>query len=267
MEDVAILYICTGNYAKLFQQFYRSARENFLPFLSKHYYVWTDQNIGEYDENEVSVLPLSFEKWPAATLKRYSVFLSIKDILLEHKYIYYCNADLNVREEVGEEILPDDNHPMVGVQHIQYHGKQFLMSQMRENTEKNVFSHAYIDEDLMPYTYIFGCFNGGRSKEFIEMSETIAEWTEDDLSKGIIPVWHDESYLNAYRIQHPDLFKILPVEYSYPDLCGVRGYEMPKIYKLHKHAFFESSTFRDYVEQLPYQFIKDNWQTFMNADL
>lgn len=254
MEDVAILYICTGNYSKLFQQFYQSARRNFLPALSKHYYVWTDQDIGDYDEREVSIIPKAFQKWPAATLQRYFDFLTIKDILLEHKYVYYCNADLNIREEVGEEILPDDNHPLVGVQHIQFDKPQLLMGELAANTEKNVFSHAFIDPICFPYTYIFGCFNGGRSKEFVEMSETIAGWTADDYARGIIPVWHDESYLNAYRLAHAELFKVLPVEYAYPDLCGVKGYDNPKIYKLHKPSFFESANFRVYTDSLPEQF-------------
>lgn len=263
MEDVAILYICTGNYAKLFQQFYESAKKNLLPHLSKHYYVWTNENIGEYDEGEVSVLPKEFKPWPASTLQRFCDFLTIKEILLEHKYVYFCNADLNIFQKVGDEILPDDCHPLVGVRHIQYDGKNLLKTQLIQNTEKNVFSHAFIDEAEMPYTYIFGCFNGGKSKEYLVMAETIAEWTLDDSSRGIVPIWHDESYLNAYRIQHPELFKLLPVQYAYPDKCGVDGYDDIKIYKIHKASFFESFDFRDYIDELPRQFLKERWETLM----
>lgn len=252
MEEVAILYICTGNYAKLFQQFYQSAKKNFLPDHTKHFYVWTDQNLGEIDLSEVSIIPKHFEQWPAATLQRYKDFNTIKKILLEHKYVYFCNADLHFYREVGDEILPDAEHPLVGVQHIQYDKPQLLMYQLLQNTEQNIFSHAYIDKEEFPYTYIFGCFNGGYSKEFMEMSTIIEEWTDDDYSRGIIPIWHDESYLNAYRMEHPELFKVLPPDYAYPDLCGLNGYN-PIIYKIHKPSFFACNDYRDYTKTIANQ--------------
>lgn len=259
MEDVAILYICTGNYPKLFPQFYESARENLLPSLTKHYYVWTDCDLHDYydyDESEVSVLPTPYEAWPAATLFRYRNFLRIRDILLEHKYVYFCNADLNFYREVGEEILPDESHPLVGVQHIQFDKPQLKMREMLDNTEKNVFSHAFINPDDMPYTYIFGCFYGGFSKEFVEMSETLSRWTDEDYANNIIPVWHDESFLNAYRLDNPELFKILPVQYAYPDLCYIDGYDDIKVFKVNKNAFFNCSDYREYTKNLENQFNK-----------
>lgn len=264
MEEVAILYICTGNYAKLWQQFYESAKKNFLPKHSKHFYVWTDQDLGDIDTDEVSIIPKFFEKWPAATIQRYKDFNTIKSILLEHKYVYFCNADLHIYKEVGDEFLPDEEHPLVGVQHIQYDKGQLLMHQMWENTEHNIFSHAYIDEEDMPYTYIFGCLNGGFSKEFMEMSEVIAEWTEDDSSRGIVPIWHDESYLNAYRLEHPELFKVMPADYAYPDMSGVKGYD-PIVYKLYKQAFFSSNNFREYTANLENQH-KTNIDLFFSDD-
>lgn len=249
MEDIAILYICTGNYAKLFQQFYQSARKNFIPSMTKHFYVWTDQDLGEIDMDEVSIIPKQFKPWPAATIQRYKDFNTIKQIILEHKYVFFCNADLNITEEIGEEILPDDEHPLVGVRHIQFVKEQYKFHELWQSTEHNVFSNAYIDDEEIPYIYVFACLIGGRSKEFIEMSEVIEKWTDEDSAKGIIPVWDDESYYNVYRLRHPELFKLLPPEYAYPDMSGIKGYE-PKIYKIYKPAFFACTDFRIYVDSL-----------------
>lgn len=243
------MYICTGNYARLFQQFYTSCLENFLPEHSKHFYVWTNENIGEYDENIVSVIPKQFEEWPAATLQRYSIFNTIKDILLSHKYVYFCNADLHFYEKIGEEVLPDEEHPMVGVEHIQFVKEHLRIKDIYENTEHNIFSNAFIDDCDIPYTYIFGCFNGGTSEAFMAMSETIAKWTEEDFSKGIVPIWHDESYLNAYRLENPSIWKLLSPDYAYPDMCGLTGHN-PKIYKLSKKDFFLSNDYRTYLGDL-----------------
>lgn len=265
MERVAILYICTGHYRKLFQQFYDSAEKNLMPGVSHHYYVWTDDgdDIGEYDREKVSIIPKEFKEWPAATLMRYHDFLMIREILEEHENVFFFNADMNIFAPVGEEILPDAEHPLVGVQHIQYDENQLLITQQRENTEHNVLSNAYIDPMLIPYTYIFGCFNGGTGRAFMKMAETIAKWTDEDLAKGIIPIWHDESYLNAYRIEHPELFKVLPVQYAYPDLCGLKGYTDIKIIKLDKDAFFESSEFRNYTNNLAEQFERERTESIL----
>lgn len=266
MEEVAILYICTGNYKKLFQQFYDSVEQNFLPGHTHHYYVWTDSpELGEYDESKVSIIPKEYKKWPAATLMRYHDFLSIREILLSHRYVYFCNADLNIYAPVGDEILPSAEHPLVGVQHIQYDKPQLLLHQLAENTEKNLFSNAYIDPCEFPYTYIFGCFNGGLPGPYLEMAETIARWTDEDLRHGIIPVWHDESFLNAYRLEHPDIFKVLPVQYAYPDLCGVKDYDDIKIIKLDKESFFETKNFRDYMGNLGEQFARDRLAGILKA--
>ena len=40
------------------------------------------------------------------------------------------------------------------------------------------------------------------------MCDTISQWIEDDLRRGVIPRWHDESYLNKYCLLNKHLCNI-----------------------------------------------------------
>ena len=59
-------------------------------------------------------------------------------------------------------------------------------------------------------------FWGGKTKEVLKLSKELEKRTNIDLKKGIIPVWHDESYLNKYFIEHKkDVYTYNP-SYAYP---------------------------------------------------
>ena len=63
--------------------------------------------------------------------------------------------------------------------------------------------------------YYQGCFNGGRSIEFMKMSNILANNIDKDLNNDIIPLWHDESQLNWY---YKDLAPLtLPCNYIWPE--------------------------------------------------
>ena len=62
--------------------------------------------------------------------------------------------------------------------------------------------------------YFQGCVWGGKKSAFHALVTTLAKLVRDDLQKGTIPIWHDESYLNFYLAQHP--CKALPPTYAWP---------------------------------------------------
>ena len=68
-----------------------------------------------------------------------------------------------------------------------------------------------------------GAFNGGRSKEFLQMCEQLSKNTHEDLENNVIALWHDESHLNKYIINRR--YKTLPCNYSYPEGWNIEEYK------------------------------------------
>jgi len=48
----------------------------------------------------------------------------------------------------------------------------------------------------------FGAFWGGITSEILKLCNTIRANIDKDLEKNIIAIWHDESHLNRYFIDH-----------------------------------------------------------------
>ena len=105
--------------------------------------------------------------------------------------------------------------------------------------DRNPKSLAYI-----PYgdgnNYYAGGFNGGRTKNFLEMSEVIADRVNRDLENGVIALWHDESHMNRYLVDNPPTLD-LPADYCYteavlmnPNWWEVSKHCKPKILALEK---------------------------------
>ncbi len=79
-------------------------------------------------------------------------------------------------------------------------------------------SNAYIEKKSLT-CYVQGCFYGGGSGRFLEMIQLLSSWTKEDFANGIIPIWHDESYLNKYVNLNIGKFviKLISPAFSYPE--------------------------------------------------
>lgn len=206
---IAILYICTGKYDIFWQEFYQSCEKNFLLNCQKEYFVFTDAN-HIYAENTASIHKI-YQKnlgWPGNTLFRYHIFLKQKDTLKKYDYIFFFNANMKFLQVIDENILPESG--LMVVQHPGYYKTE------ADNLpyDRNAKSLAYI-----PYgtgkVYVCGGFNGGKTKDFLTLIETIAENTEKDYEKGIVARWHDESHINKYILYQK--YVLLSPAYAYPE--------------------------------------------------
>ena len=76
MKKVAVLYICTGKYSILWKEFYESFEKHFLPDCKKEYFVFTDADKIEYEDNNSSIHRIAQEalQWPYSTLLRFHMF-------------------------------------------------------------------------------------------------------------------------------------------------------------------------------------------------
>ncbi len=217
-KRIALLSINIGNYIKYWPEFYLTAKKNFLAEFDRHYFVFSDHDHIEFEtENDVSLIHQENLGWPGNTLYRYHMFLGIEEQLKEYDYIYFANANLIFTKRVWVEILPEKDQKYVFVRR----DRPYLINEKRQPYEDNPHSTAYVDytsNDL----YVRGGFNGGIGDAFIQMCKSIRDNIDADDKKGIVAVWHDESHITRFAIDHRNEAKILSPGYLYP-----QGWVMP----------------------------------------
>lgn len=228
---IAILYICTGKYEVFWKKFYKSSIKRLIPDYSKDYYVFTDAvSIYKEEQKNVHKIEQRCLGWPYDTLMRFHMFLQIEEELNTYDYIFFFNANSYIpRKITAQEFLPEKEH-LLFVQH-----PGMYRSNPEEFTfERNPESRAYIPMGE-GRVYVCGGINGGRSDEYLKVIRELKYRIDEDLSKDIIAVYHDESQINRYVYENEG-YKLLPPSYCYPE-----GWKMPfpkKIIILDKSKYF-----------------------------
>lgn len=217
MLRVGLLVIATNKYLRLAQALYYSMQRFFLnePGIERRMYLFTEQPpfpgpVHVYQQHE---------PWPGMTLKRYEIFYNHFSLLTEMDYLYYCDADMLFVDRVGREILGD----RVATLHPGY------WNSPRQSLpyETNPISRAYVAPTEGVHYYAGG-FNGGRSNDFMELARQISVNVRNDLNNGYIAVWHDESHLNRFLINHPPTVVLSP-SYCFPEAAWAQNLPFQRI--------------------------------------
>lgn len=247
-ERVAVLYIGLGNYICLWKNFYISAERHFLLDTYKEYFVFTDSDEIYADEMEnVHKIYQMNMGWPGNSMLRFSFFNSIKSRLLEYDYTFFMNANIFCNQLILEEEFLPREEDLLFVQHHGYYNK----SNIEFPYERNPDSEAYIAYGEGNF-YITGGINGGKSAEFLKLSEELAILIQKDIENGIVAVWHDESFINKYALK-VSRYKLLSPSYFYPELLGSWALDFErKLIALDK---------RKYFDVLNLKIDKNEWQT------
>lgn len=210
---VAILYIGIGKYIEFWRGFYISCEKHFLVGEQKEYYVFTDEE-KVFAEDKIHRVFQEDLGWPGNSLMRYSFFVKIFDQLEEFDYIFFFNGNILFLEDISkEEFCPLDDS-LVVVQHHYFVNK--LNIDYPYEREQN--SSAYIPMGEGQY-YVCGGLNGAKAPVFIEFIQTLYKRIEQDCKKGVVAIWHDESHVNRYILDYPNI-KLLPPSYCYPELVA-----------------------------------------------
>lgn len=196
---VAILYVCTGLYSQFFDGFYKSAQKFLLVDSEKHYFVWTDNDHLADGLNNVTIIHKDCQGFPADSLFRFEMFLQAEEQLRTYDYIYFFNANAEIKQTIGLEILPDETGLAMGI----WPKKHKYMLSAFYPYERNRKSLAYVAPFGSDYTYFMGGLNGGTAEEYTKMIRTLSRNIRDDYNRGIIAKVHDESHINAYLRKHP----------------------------------------------------------------
>ena len=221
MKKIGILYICTGPYAKLFKEFYKTFYQHFLKGQAEFkFYVWTDSDeiIGSDD---VIIYPHKYAGYPWDTLLRYEMFLEAKNDFADRDYLFFFNANALFLEDVGEEILPSTEDELVAMNWHIYNNISFL-----QPYEMDKKSTAYIPPFTPPFRYYSGQFNGGTKVEFLKLIETCAKNVRIDMQNGLLAKSLDQDYLNHYLHDHK--CRDFPADYMMPQEWVKQG-QRPRI--------------------------------------
>jgi histo-blood group ABO system transferase len=197
-HKIGLLTVATGKYLQFIPPLISSARTHFCKNHEVTFFVFTDGCLDE--AKDLVVLPHKRYGWPLDTLFRYLAYWNHRQDLASMDYLFACDADMLFVNEVGDEILSN----RVGTLNPGYVGR-------RGDYEVRPQSTAYVGPHEGEF-YFAGGFYGGKCTSFFDMLSNLLNLASIDLNKGIIAVWHDESYLNRYFIDHkPSL--VLPRAY------------------------------------------------------
>ncbi|MFG1497424.1 family 6 glucosyltransferase [Saccharospirillum sp. HFRX-1] len=218
--NVSVFYVAIGNYIDFWSDFYKSCETNFLPGVSKQYFIFTD-NVGAFSnsalESSLTVTGVHDLGWPLNTLLRFRYFQMVRSKALESDYCFFFNANAYINEPISlEEILPN-GYELVGVIHPGYRNRRkFFLPYERKN--KNSTAHV---GQFGGTHYYQGCLNGGFSKAYMALVSSCDSSISFDLRSNYIARAHDESHLNKYFLENKPYS--LPINYAMPEEWGCDG--------------------------------------------
>jgi hypothetical protein len=230
---VAIAFIGTSKYLNFLPNYYEKIHENFLPNTDKTFLVFTDGE-GEFPE-DVKIYQQEHLEWPYITLTRFEILNKAKEEIAKHDWLVFLDADTLVVNKILEEDFFSDK-PLFGVWHPCHNLGMPPHNKIPGAFETNPLSLACVDMSIgsYPLVYYQGCLWGGKTPEVLNMIDELESRVKKDLENDVIAVWHDESHLNKYFIEHKDQVNILPPEYAYPEVfAGYCDFD-PKIVHLAK---------------------------------
>lgn len=229
---VAITFIGTSKYLNFLPQYYEKIHDNFLPNSEKTFLVFTDGE-GDFPE-DIKVYPQEHLDWPYITLTRFEIINNARDEILKNDWLVFLDADTLVVDKVLEEEFFTEK-PLFGVWHPCHYLQMPPHNKPPGAFETNSKSLAYVDfQKDVPTVYYQGCLWGGKVPEVLEMIDELQDRTNKDLKNDVVAVWHDESHLNKYFIEHKDEVHILGSQYAYPEVFAQHCDFEPKIIHLAK---------------------------------
>lgn len=253
---VAVLYLCTGAYRVFWHDFYPNFKEHFLPDCERTFYVFTDAETIDYeDQLDVRRIPQQALSWPYSTMQRFDAFLGQADRLAGYDYLFFANANLRcLRDVTAGELLPDAARGQVltVVCHLPYYGKNPIFHPY----ERRRKSRAGIPYNCGTW-YVAGGLNGGQSAAYLDLCRELKARTDEDLSHGVIARFHDESQLNRLVAEQPGRFRILGPEYCTPEETPT-GQEAIRI--MQKSRYIKVDPVR--TASRPQNLLQRKWEAF-----
>lgn len=226
LKELGILMVATNNYLERWKETVLSLEKSSLFDVSTTVHLFSDRpeeaiswSRENLDRLNVLAYPIDAWGWPEATLLRYDFFLERLSQISE-PILMYLDSDMEVRSDFSKFLEPEQwKNGLAFVRHPGYslpHGIALIRYLMRNPSkiithslgalknggasgswETRSWSTAYVPR-RMRKTYVHGAVWFGKNEDFKKLCSILSIRTQEDLSKGHIAVWHDESHLNWF---------------------------------------------------------------------
>lgn len=218
--SLGIITIATGKYYEQFIPNLKASVDAFFPTdaLDITFYCFTDQ-VGSVEK--VEHFPLKHLSWPFSTLLRYHWISQHLTQLSRHDFVLYLDADMQVVSPIDAGLF---NANLLAVKH-----PGFVAAPGAFELDRT--ARTYVPPPLRK-TYYQGCVWGGARESFARLITELNGLVAADLAQGLIPLWHDESYLNWYLASHP--CTALPPNFAWPQGQAIEADLPPVILHLEK---------------------------------
>lgn len=146
--------------------------------------------------------------FPLISLMRYQYYAEQTNIFATYDYVYHIDCDMVMVDKIDEEILGD----RVCVLHPGFPSLNLSPDSLPfDRTDQMAASVPYGQGKA----YFQNCLQGGKAAIFGAMCIDLRERIEADLKKNYVALWHDESYMNRYMVDHPPDVILTPI-YAQP---------------------------------------------------
>lgn len=213
---VGLVVTALANYIVFLKALIASADQFFMNSQKVTYFVITDnlarvskilskRNIVSIEENN--------RGWPNNSMLRFAMISSHREQFQEMDFIFCIDVDVIFKDQVDKEAL----EYRVGTLHPMHYAE----SRTTFPYDNNPLSMANIKYSEGEY-YITGAFFGGCREEIVGLSETIHANILRDLNElNYVALWHDESHLNRYFVDHPPTKLLSPEYYCFTTYCNL----------------------------------------------
>lgn len=208
---IALFITATGKYTEFLPKLIQSADQYFLPNQEVVYVICLDdiKTPLPHSDREIQYIEVTHEPFPHASINRsrhYSKYLSENNYMEKFTHCFAIDADAYFASEITNAIC---DHEIVCVAHGAYIGRN-----NEAPFENNPQSNCYVPPKRR-WHYVAGGFYGGRAGLFKMMCQLMYLYVQNDIYKGIMPIWHDESAINKFFEVNHEMVYILPPTYHY----------------------------------------------------
>ncbi|XP_053060370.1 histo-blood group ABO system transferase [Acinonyx jubatus] len=207
---VGLTIFAIRKYVAFLELFLQTAEKHVMVGHKVSYHVFTDRPgdvprapLGEGRQGVVLEVR-SYWRWQDVSTHRMEM---IRRFLHEVDYLVCADVDMRFRDHVGVEILS----PLFGTLHPGFYGA----AREAFTYERRPQSQAHVPRDEGDFYYAGG-FCGGSVAEVLRLTSACHQATVVDRAHGIEAVWHDESHLNRYLLDHKPT-KVLSPEYLWDE--------------------------------------------------
>jgi hypothetical protein len=227
-SSIGVMTVATNLYLDYWKDLVTSAESVSLKSDLVKFFVFTDSSKSVQDfarglrNVEVYAIEIPPYRWPEATLLRYKVFLENFE-KLDVDILIHLDADMTINANPWRRIRKDlervnvclVRHPgfwrprLFARMVVYLRNPSLLAADIKQKIlvgglgawEDEVESEAFVPRMHRRKYFCGGVWFGRRENIHALLSE-LSTATENDLNKGIVAVWHDESHLNRWAGQN-----------------------------------------------------------------